>query len=139
MTPDNAPPEGRPSEMRSIRRALGVTQAQMAARLGVDQNTVARWERGERSVSEPAIRLARTLVNPPTRSWALEIRRRLRGTASLRRHGRASEQLMAARAALSDAMKTPRNDDICRAACRQFDDVMRAEGRHLGSAAPLRP
>jgi len=34
-------------ELREARRAIGLTQEGLAARLGVDSNTVARWERGE--------------------------------------------------------------------------------------------
>ena len=39
----------------SHRKALGVTQAAFAARLGVDPSTLARWERGQR---EPTGRFA---------------------------------------------------------------------------------
>src|SRR5216684_7278343 len=35
------------AELRLRRQALDLTQAQLAARLGVRANTVARWERGE--------------------------------------------------------------------------------------------
>jgi predicted ATPase/DNA-binding CsgD family transcriptional regulator/transcriptional regulator with XRE-family HTH domain len=35
------------AELRLRRQALGLTQAQLASRLGVRANTVARWERGE--------------------------------------------------------------------------------------------
>ena len=34
-------------ELRDFRVKLGLTQAQVAAELGVAPNTVARWERGE--------------------------------------------------------------------------------------------
>src|SRR5712691_10308278 len=51
-SPDDAsePQPGRTlssSELRLGRRELGLTQAQLAERLGVRANTVARWERGE--------------------------------------------------------------------------------------------
>src|SRR5947209_7656948 len=35
------------SELRSRRQKMGLTQAALAARLGVSSNTVARWERDE--------------------------------------------------------------------------------------------
>ena len=44
-----------PSELRARRRALGLTQVQLAAVLGVAGNTVARWERGERPVGTPGV------------------------------------------------------------------------------------
>lgn len=37
-----------PQDVRRIRRALGITQAQFAKRVGVDPITVARWETGQR-------------------------------------------------------------------------------------------
>jgi len=39
-------------ELRSIRKRLGWTQAQMAAAIRVTANTVARRERDERAISE---------------------------------------------------------------------------------------
>jgi DNA-binding XRE family transcriptional regulator len=36
----------RPGYIRSLRQALGMTQADFAARVGVDKLTVSRWERG---------------------------------------------------------------------------------------------
>jgi transcriptional regulator with XRE-family HTH domain len=38
----------RPALARAIRLEAGVTQARMAAELGVDRVTIARWESGER-------------------------------------------------------------------------------------------
>ncbi len=35
-------------QIRALRLSLGLTQEQLAERLEVDRNTVARWERGER-------------------------------------------------------------------------------------------
>jgi DNA-binding transcriptional regulator YiaG len=34
------------ASMKEARRAMGMTQAQFAAALGVSRNTVNRWERG---------------------------------------------------------------------------------------------
>jgi DNA-binding transcriptional regulator YiaG len=50
-------------ELRHHRARLGVTQAQLADRLGVTANALARWERGERRISEPVARLVTLLVS----------------------------------------------------------------------------
>lgn len=47
---------------RRLRQRLGLTQAGLAARMGVHWNAVARWERGERPISELVARFARLLV-----------------------------------------------------------------------------
>ncbi len=39
------------------RRALGLTQAQLAARLGIHQNTWGRWERGDHEPDALKLRL----------------------------------------------------------------------------------
>jgi DNA-binding transcriptional regulator YiaG len=44
-------------ELRTIREKLSLTQAALADAIGVTSNTVARWERGEMTISEPAARL----------------------------------------------------------------------------------
>lgn len=48
-------------EMRGIRAQLGLTQEALAERIGISSTQVARIERGESGVSEPVLRLARTL------------------------------------------------------------------------------
>ena len=48
--------------LRTIRKRLGLTQALLAEQLGVASNTVARWERGERSIPEPVARLIQRLM-----------------------------------------------------------------------------
>ena len=55
------------SELLHLRKWLGLSQAKLAERLGVASNTVARWERNERTISEPVARLVRMLVEtmPP--------------------------------------------------------------------------
>lgn len=50
-----------PAELKRLRARLGLTQAQLAERLGVDRNTVTRWEMGLRKISEPVSRLLATL------------------------------------------------------------------------------
>ncbi len=49
-------------EVRRIRKRLGLTQAGLAARLGVAANSVARWERGELGIREPVARLLRLIA-----------------------------------------------------------------------------
>jgi len=49
-------------ELKSIRKKLGWTQAKMAEAVGVDPNSVARWERNEVSIREPIARLIRTVT-----------------------------------------------------------------------------
>ena len=44
-------------ELRRIRNRLAWTQTEMAVRLGVTRNSVARWERDEVSIREPMARL----------------------------------------------------------------------------------
>ena len=53
-------------ELRKRRQQLGLTQAQLATDLGVTVTTVARWERGERAISEPIARLLEMLVTERT-------------------------------------------------------------------------
>ena len=38
------------TELRALREKVGMTQEQLAKELGVAANTVARWERGERTI-----------------------------------------------------------------------------------------
>ena len=52
-------------EVRRLRKRLGLTQAQFAQKVGVAQNSVARWERGEMAIRESAARLMRLLANEP--------------------------------------------------------------------------
>ena len=50
------------TEVQRLRRRLGVTQAQLAARVGVHKLTVSRWERGQVRVTEPMSRLLKLLA-----------------------------------------------------------------------------
>jgi DNA-binding transcriptional regulator YiaG len=52
--------------MHRHRRRLGWTQVRLAAALGVDANTVARWERGVMRINEPVARLMRYVCADPT-------------------------------------------------------------------------
>jgi transcriptional regulator with XRE-family HTH domain len=50
------------ADVRRLRKRLGLTQRALAARVGVAPNSVARWERDEMAVREPAARLLRLLA-----------------------------------------------------------------------------
>ncbi len=51
-----------PAALKRIRRELGLTQEELAARLGVQRETVARWETGVRRIAEPIARLVRRIA-----------------------------------------------------------------------------
>jgi transcriptional regulator with XRE-family HTH domain len=51
-----------PNELRKIRQRLRWTQEKLANAVGVARNSVARWERGEMAISEPAARLIRMIA-----------------------------------------------------------------------------
>jgi len=51
-------------QLRRIRKRLGLTQVELADRLGVASNTVARWERNEVGISGPVARLLTLLSTP---------------------------------------------------------------------------
>ena len=53
-------------QLRSIRKKLDWTQAELAKALGVTSNTVARWERDEMGISEPAARLVKAIQSTET-------------------------------------------------------------------------
>jgi len=50
--------------LRRLRRRARLTQRALATRLGVAENTVARWERNEVTISEPMTRLIRLTLAP---------------------------------------------------------------------------
>jgi transcriptional regulator with XRE-family HTH domain len=49
-------------ELREIRKRLCWTQRQIAEAVGVTANSVARWEREEMAIGEPAARLLRMIA-----------------------------------------------------------------------------
>jgi transcriptional regulator with XRE-family HTH domain len=51
------------SDLRKIREKLGWTQVNMAKALFVTANTVARWERDERSITESRALMIRMIVD----------------------------------------------------------------------------
>jgi transcriptional regulator with XRE-family HTH domain len=50
-------------QLRRLRRKLGWTQEKLAHEVGVARNSVARWERGEMAISEPAARLIQRIAD----------------------------------------------------------------------------
>lgn len=49
----------RPATLRSIREELGLTQVELAARLGRNRTTIAKWEAGMEDIpARPELRLA---------------------------------------------------------------------------------
>jgi len=48
-------------ELRRIRKQLELTQVQLAEKLGINPNSVARQERGEIGISEPVARLVKMI------------------------------------------------------------------------------
>ena len=51
-----------PDEIIKARERLGWTQAQLADALGVQMNTVWRWEHGYHPMSKPYVRLLQVLL-----------------------------------------------------------------------------
>jgi DNA-binding transcriptional regulator YiaG len=49
-------------DLKAARAGLGLTQAQLAAELGVHAMTVSKWETGQRRIPEPVARLVQRLV-----------------------------------------------------------------------------
>lgn len=64
-----------PNRIREVREARGLRQAHLAAFLDVDQSTIARWERNDSAIPDPAkLRLAEFLGVAPAylMGWAEE-------------------------------------------------------------------
>ena len=49
-------------ELKALRQQMGLTQKELAKKLGVPWNTVARWEVGMRKIFEPVARLVHYLA-----------------------------------------------------------------------------
>lgn len=54
-----------PAELRAIRARLGLTQAELAERIGVTDRSMRRYESGEHSISRPIAMLIETLSRQP--------------------------------------------------------------------------
>ncbi|MBA7593199.1 hypothetical protein ES703_00116 [subsurface metagenome] len=60
------------TEIRELRKSLGLTQKELAARLKVDSITVSRWERNEQRPSSLAQKQLARLVNKIAKQEATE-------------------------------------------------------------------
>jgi DNA-binding transcriptional regulator YiaG len=49
-------------EVKQLRAKLGLTQQELADKLGVTQTSVARWEMGMHQIEEPTARLLKLLT-----------------------------------------------------------------------------
>jgi putative transcriptional regulator len=63
--PDAAPDMAPEVDVRAIRRAAGMTQAQFAAAYEFSLRTIQEWERGAKRPSGPARTLLRAIRNDP--------------------------------------------------------------------------
>jgi len=63
--PDAAPDMAPETDVRAIRRAVGMTQAQFAAAYQFSLRTIQEWERGAKRPSGPARTLLRAIKNDP--------------------------------------------------------------------------
>ena len=58
-------------ELKEIRSQLGLTQQQLADKIGTTKNTVYRWEKDRMVIREPTANLLRLLIQiSPTRKKA---------------------------------------------------------------------
>jgi DNA-binding transcriptional regulator YiaG len=62
------------AEIKKLRARMGFTQAELGRELGVTENTVARWERDEMKMSEPAVRLLRNIAAQKTKRTMTTLR-----------------------------------------------------------------
>jgi transcriptional regulator with XRE-family HTH domain len=53
-----------PERLRSARQQLGLTQAGLAEKLGVDRGTVGAWERGVRPPAEETLAAVEAFLSP---------------------------------------------------------------------------
>lgn len=68
------------TELRRLRKVLGVTQAGLAKAVGVTPNAIALAERGERGISDPLARLVKMLVQVHTGELVPKRRSTKKGT-----------------------------------------------------------
>jgi DNA-binding transcriptional regulator YiaG len=72
-------------EIRFLRHEMGLSQSALATLLGVDEQSVARWEKGQAAVSGPADKMIRLLYAESIGTKS-EIARMLRQIAELDEH-----------------------------------------------------
>jgi len=65
------PPKGWAERLVQCRTLMGLTQEESAKRIGVDQGTLARWERGEREPTGAFAARAEKLLSTAEQAWPL--------------------------------------------------------------------
>ena len=65
VTPSPYREDGSPGRVKSLRKRLGLSQADFAATLGVAQNTVSLWEQGRRRPDGAAAKLLQIVERTP--------------------------------------------------------------------------
>lgn len=63
-------------EFAAERSRLGLSQSELAERLGVHVRTIGKWERSERGIPEPVARLLATFRPDPRRGGGTTKRKR---------------------------------------------------------------
>jgi len=58
------PPKSLPGRLLSARQLLGLSQADLAEKIGVDRGTVSDWERGVRPPAEERLGAVEALLSP---------------------------------------------------------------------------
>jgi transcriptional regulator with XRE-family HTH domain len=64
-----------PEELKALRASLGLTQDELAEKVGVARNTINRWEMGIRSIPEPVARLMNYLTKEVKADTQIKTRR----------------------------------------------------------------
>ena len=80
-----------PALLRDARQAAGLSQRELAARLGVRPVTISEWELGRAEINLPASRIALALASPPAPREPFGVAHRsmewaLSDTTVMRRH-----------------------------------------------------
>lgn len=63
--------------LRQLRETAGVTQAELASRLGITQSALSKWERGERRMDVIEVRNFCLALNTGFRTFIAEVERQL--------------------------------------------------------------
>lgn len=102
-----------PASLRDARQAAGLSQRELAARLGVRPMTVSEWELGRAEISLPAARIALALQAPPAPRDPHGLARRnmewaLSDTTVMRKHLEGMERRVREAMSALDALAAPR-------------------------------
>lgn len=50
-----------PTELKTLRKELRLTQSELAEKLGVTVHAVRKWEQGQRAIKGPALKILREM------------------------------------------------------------------------------